>query len=262
MIELQGVVVELDGERVLGPVSLVLEQGALLGLIGPPGSGKSLLLKVIAGLVRPSTGAVRVLGEDLGKLSEERLRRLRRSIGMVFQNNALFDSRTIFENVAFPLRRSDRGYSEDQLRARVTERLAGVGLTKSEALYPHELSGGMQKRAGIARATADDPPVRLYDEPTAGLDPVTSARILSLVTAIHARVPGVSIIISNEMDTLLPVVPRLVMMNRGGIVYDGPKARLMGVAEAGGEAPGRPGGSTEPLELARRFVAGDVSVEL
>lgn len=243
MIELEGVTVAFEGATVLGPLDLHLEAGALLGLVGPPGSGKSLLLKLIAGLVSPATGRVRVLGEDpRGPDSPARS-----AIGMVFQNNALFDSRTIFENVAFPLRRARTPWREEEITTRVRERLRDVGLAASEQLLPHELSGGMQKRAGIARATAADPVVRLYDEPTAGLDPVTSARILTLITTLHARAPGVSIVISNEMDSMLRFVPRVIMLHRGQLVFDGPRHAL-----DDGTAP----------ELARRFTAGDLDTPL
>jgi phospholipid/cholesterol/gamma-HCH transport system ATP-binding protein len=243
VITLEAVTVAFEGTTVLGPLDLALEAGALVGLVGPPGSGKSLMLKLIAGLVSPTTGRVRVLGEDpRGPDSPARS-----AIGMVFQNNALFDSRTIFENVAFPLRRSAAPWSEGALAARVRERLREVGLASSEELLPHELSGGMQKRAGIARATAADPVVRLYDEPTAGLDPVTSARILTLITALHDRAPGVSIVISNEMDSMLRFVPRVLMLHRGQVVFDGPRRAL-----DDGTAP----------ELARRFTAGDLDTPL
>lgn len=252
MIELKGVSVAFEGAEVLGPLDLELEAGAFLGLIGPPASGKSLLLKVIAGLVRPTTGTVRVLGAAIESADPVPLRDVQRKIGMVFQNNALFDSRTIFENVAFPLRRrawdaaGQVPLGEDEVRRRVTASLAGVGLAGTEDRYPHELSGGMQKRAGIARATVFEPRIRLFDEPTAGLDPVTSARILALIRSIHFLSPGqgVSIIISNDVDTMLPVVPRVVMLHRGRVVFDGPRADL---------------DTDRAPSFARRFVRGDVN---
>jgi phospholipid/cholesterol/gamma-HCH transport system ATP-binding protein len=248
-VRVEGLSVELAGERILDALALTLEPGSLVALIGPPGAGKTVLLKVIAGLLRPARGKVLVEGEDFAALSELRLSELRRRIGMVFQNNALFDSRTIFENVAFPLRRALDPPPEQEIQRRVRARLADVGLSGSESLFPHELSGGMQKRAGIARATVFGPRIRLYDEPTAGLDPVTSARILGLVQSIHSQDPtGVSVVVSNEMDTLLRTVPRAVMLHQRGIAFDGPVAEL-GPA---GHAP----------ELVRKFVAGDVDAAI
>jgi phospholipid/cholesterol/gamma-HCH transport system ATP-binding protein len=231
MIRFEGVDVAFDGSIALGPINLSFAPGAFVGLIGPPGSGKSLLLKVVAGLIAPSRGLVVV----------------ERRVGMVFQNNALFDSKTLFENVAFPLRRAPDPPSAPELRARVLTRIEDVGLAGSEEKLPHELSGGMQKRAGIARATVADPEIRLYDEPTAGLDPVTSARILALIATLHDRLGGVSIVISNEMDTLLKTVPRIVMLHHGQTVFDGPRTDL--------DTPAAP-------ELAQRFVRGDITAPL
>lgn len=240
MIRLSAVEIGFEAEPpVLSGIDLSFEPGALVGLIGPPGSGKSVLLKVIAGLLRPRSGAVHTAGVDLAHTREKGLRSLRKRIGMVFQNNALFDSLTIFDNVAFPLRRADEPPPEEEIATRVRQRLREVGLSGSEALLPHELSGGMQKRAGIARATVASPLIRLYDEPTAGLDPVTSARILRLITELHGG-QGVSLVVSNEMDTLLRAVPRLVMLYRGGVAYDGPAAQA------------------EQHSPSREFVRGDV----
>jgi phospholipid/cholesterol/gamma-HCH transport system ATP-binding protein len=249
MIRLAGVVLGLGGEPVLRGVDFTLEPGAMVALIGPPGVGKTVVLKIIAGLLRPNAGEVFVDGQDFASLPELRLSELRRSIGMVFQNNALFDSRTIFENVAFPLRRSLDPPPEAEIQERVRKRLADVGLSGSEALFPHELSGGMQKRAGIARATVFGPKIRLYDEPTAGLDPVTSARILALIRKLHEDDPGgVTVVVSNEMDTLLRSVPRVLMLFRGELAFDGPVADLA----VEGSAP----------VLVRQFVSGAVEAEL
>lgn len=211
----------------LQSIDLHFEPGALVGLVGPPASGKSALLKLIAGLIEPKSGELTIESD---------------SLGMVFQNNALFDSLTIFDNVAFPLRRAKNKPSDEEIERRVRERLKDVGLAGTEELLPHALSGGMQKRAGIARATVAAPRIRLYDEPTAGLDPVTASRILALIVDLHQRDPnGVSLIVSNELDTLVKAVPRVVMLYRGAIAYDGPASAI------------------DQHSPAREFVRGDVS---
>lgn len=223
-IELSGVELRFDGgAKVLDGVDLVIEEGSVLGLIGPPSCGKSALLKLLAGLVRPTGGGARALGVELSTVSASERRALQRNVGMLFQNNALFDSRTVLENVAFPLRRLPSPPSEDEIQARCRARLAEVGLSHALDRFPHQLSGGMQKRCGIARATIASPRLRLFDEPTAGLDPVTSARILALILELGAQDPSaVTIIVSNEMDTLLKSVRRVLMLDAGKVVWDGP----------------------------------------
>jgi phospholipid/cholesterol/gamma-HCH transport system ATP-binding protein len=246
VIRLEGVSVGFDDRDVLSDVSLHLESGALVALIGPPSAGKSLLLKILAGLVRPRAGKVLIGEVDLMRATPSALSLVQKHIGMLFQNNALFDSKSIFDNVAFPLRRSAEPVSEEEIAERVRARLAEVGLAGAAALLPHALSGGMQKRAGIARATIASPRLRLFDEPTAGLDPVTSARILRLITGLHAQAAGqaVTIIVSNEMDTLLKAAPRTIMLHQGRVAFDGATADLQSAA-----AP----------EVARAFATGDVS---
>lgn len=228
VVELARAGVRFEGGAVaLAGLDLVLEPGALIGVIGPPSSGKSVLLKLIAGLVRPTTGSARVADVDLATPSAAARRELQRHIGMLFQNTALFDSLTVLDNVAFPLRRQAAPPPEPEILARSAARLAEVGLAHAHQRFPHELSGGMQKRCGIARATVAEPRIRLFDEPTAGLDPVTSARILALITGLHARDPsGVTLIVSNEMDTLLAAVPRVLVLDAGRITWDGATARL------------------------------------
>jgi len=227
LVDLAGVHLDaLDGgPAVLDALDLALAPGTLTGLIGPPSSGKSVLLKLIAGLIRPNRGRAIVAGVDLlaGRAADKR--QLQRSIGMLFQNNALFDSLTVFENVAFPLRRLPTPPTESEIGTRCKARIEEVGLGHAMDRFPHQLSGGMQKRAGIARATIAEPRLRLFDEPTAGLDPVTGARILALITELHRRDErGVTIIVSNEMDTLLAAVPRVILIDRGKVAWDGASA--------------------------------------
>jgi len=219
LIELQGVRKQFRNPVLTG-LELHVARGCLYGLLGPPASGKTLVLKLIAGLVRPDAGRVRVNGRELERLSELELGEHRRSIGMVFQNNALFDAWTVAENVAFPLRRTT-DLTESEIRERVAERLARVGLADLGERLPTQLSGGQKKRVGIARATAARAPLVLYDEPTAGLDPVTSRRIFDLLRSEQRAAQATAVMVSTEVDLLLDVVDRVGMLHEGRLVFDG-----------------------------------------
>jgi phospholipid/cholesterol/gamma-HCH transport system ATP-binding protein len=225
-IELRGVSKRFRGgaapqaEPVLRDVSLRVEPGTLYGLIGPGAAGKSVLLKIASTLIRPDHGTVLVAGEDVTHASEIRLATVRASIGMLFQNNALFDHMTVFENVAFPLRRLTK-LTEREIDVRVRERMKAVSLPGFEDRYPPNLSGGQKKRVGVARATILQAPIVLYDEPAAGLDPVTSQRIFELLRA-EQRAAGSSVImVSSDLDRLLTVTDRVAMLYRGEIIFDG-----------------------------------------
>jgi phospholipid/cholesterol/gamma-HCH transport system ATP-binding protein len=204
---------------VLRNIDLEIPRGCLYGLIGPGASGKSVLLKCLAGLLRPQAGEVLVLGQDVPKLDEFGLSALRQRMGMLFQNNALFDFMTVAENVGFPLRQ--RGAAEAQIRERVGERLACVGLSGFENRLPSRLSGGQKKRVGVARATVAAAELVLYDEPAAGLDPVTSQRIFDLLRA-EQRAAGASVVmVSSDLDRLLPVTDRIGVLLDGKLAFDG-----------------------------------------
>ncbi len=222
-----------SGRPLFRRLDLQLLPGEIVGLIGPPESGKSVLLKLLAGLLDPSAGRVTIDGEAFAASSEAARYPLRRKIGMVFQNNALFDYLTIYDNVAFPLRslvRTGEPLAEPAIDARVRERLTAVGLAQALQQFPHELSGGMKKRAGIARATVTNPRYCFYDEPTAGLDPVTSAKIYALIRRFAEEDGAGALVISNEIDTLLQACHRVLMLYEGDIVYSGPPAGLSSAA--------------------------------
>jgi len=204
---------------VLRHINLEIPRGCLYGLIGPGASGKSVLLKCLAGLLRPQHGDVRVLDQDVTKLDELGLAALRQRMGMLFQNNALFDFMTVSENIGFPLRQ--RGASEEQIKRRVTERLACVGLSGFEERLPSRLSGGQKKRVGVARATVAAAELVLYDEPAAGLDPVTSQRIFDLLRAEQRAAGTTVVMVSSDLDRLLPVTDRLGVLLDGKLVFDG-----------------------------------------
>lgn len=204
---------------VLRHVDLTIPRGCLYGLVGPGASGKSVLLKCLAGLVRPASGDVEVLGEDLMRLDQAGLSALRQRMGMLFQNNALFDFMTVAENIGFPLRQ--RGAPDPEIAARVQERLARVGLTGFEERLPARLSGGQKKRVGVARATVAAAELVLYDEPAAGLDPVTSQRIFDLLRAEQRAAGATVVMVSSDLDRLLPVTDRIGVLLDGKLAFDG-----------------------------------------
>jgi phospholipid/cholesterol/gamma-HCH transport system ATP-binding protein len=209
------------GQRsLLRNVSLTVPDGCLYGLVGPGASGKSVLLKLITGLMRADAGTVQIAGEDVTTASDLKLQDIRKHIGMLFQNNALFDYLNVFDNVAFPLRRL-YAPPEEEVRERVAERLACVSLPGFEQRLPSGLSGGQKKRVGVARATVTRAPIVLYDEPAAGLDPVTSQKIFDLLRAEQRSSGATVIMVSSDLDRLLTVTDRVGMMYRGELLFDG-----------------------------------------
>jgi phospholipid/cholesterol/gamma-HCH transport system ATP-binding protein len=207
------------GHPILRGINLEIPRGCLYGLIGPGASGKSVLLKCVAGLLRPQAGELRVLEQDVMRLDEHGLSALRQRMGMLFQNNALFDFMTVAENIGFPLRQ--RGAPESQIHERVRERLACVGLSGFEERLPSRLSGGQKKRVGVARATVAAAELVLYDEPAAGLDPVTSQRIFDLLRAEQRAADATVVMVSSDLDRLLPVTDRIGVLLDGKLVFDG-----------------------------------------
>jgi phospholipid/cholesterol/gamma-HCH transport system ATP-binding protein len=220
VITLENVSKSFSGRPALSEVNLRVPKGCLYGLIGPGAAGKTLVLKAICGLMLPDEGRVVCNGNDVAALSPTELALYRRNIGMQFQNNALFDFMTVAENIAFPLRRL-LSLPEDEVRSRVAERLERVQLAGFEERSPSGLSGGQKRRIGIARATVTMPPIVLYDEPAAGLDPVTSLRIFELLRAEQRARNSTVVMVSSDIDRLLKVTDRVGMMHEGRIVFDG-----------------------------------------
>ena len=228
MIELQGLTKSFGANRVLSGVTLEVPDGQNTVIIGYSGVGKSVTLKCIVGLLEPDEGRVIVDGAVVQDLSREELAELRGRIGYVFQFAALFDSMTVAENIALGLRK--RGYDDHTIAARIEESLAVVELSGTEGKYPAELSGGMRKRVGIARAIALKPRYILYDEPTSGLDPVTSAVMDQLM--VRTRDLGVTgLVVTHDMRSAFCVGDRIAMLYEGRIRQVGTKAELQATTD-------------------------------
>lgn len=212
-------------------VSLDLPQGCVTALIGPGASGKSVLFKVMTGLLKPDRGEVLVDGECINDMDSTELARVRKKIGMLFQNNALFDHMNVADNITFPLRRLFN-YGEEELAAIVAERLAHVSLAGFQARFPANLSGGQKKRVGFARATAMRAPIVLYDEPTAGLDPVNSQKIFNLILEEQRAQNSTVVVVSSDVGGLLTIADRVAMLHRGELLFSGTtaEAKRSGIA--------------------------------
>jgi len=224
-LELVSVTKRHEGRTVLDDVSLAIHPDEILGVVGPGGAGKSVLLKHLPRLIVPDHGRVLLDGRDLAALSAFELARAREHYGYLFQNYALFDFMTVADNIAFPLRQERVPPPADEIDRRVRERLEQVGLARAYHQYPRELSGGMKKRVGLARATVTGPSIALYDDPSAGLDPVTSSRIFDLIGAMHA--PGcATVVVSHDVDRMAAIVDRWVVLADGRVHFDGDGAAL------------------------------------
>jgi phospholipid/cholesterol/gamma-HCH transport system ATP-binding protein len=194
-------------------------------ILGGSGSGKTVLMKHIIGLLKPDSGEVWVDGTDITKLQGRDLQEHRQSMGMVFQNAALFDSLTVGDNVAFPLREHTR-LNEEEIRKRVKEKLAVVSLFDVEPKYPAELSGGMRKRVGLARAIIRDPKIVLYDEPTTGLDPLTTENVDDMIITARQKLGVTSVVISHDIGSAFHIADRIAMLHHGKIVEEGPPEKV------------------------------------
>lgn len=234
LIDLRGLNVTFGRQRVLRDINLSIPRGQTVAVIGESGCGKTVMLKSMIGLVRPTSGTVTFDGLDINQLDDQKLTRERSRFGFVFQNAALFDSLTIGQNVAFPMRQHS-DHPDEKVLELVLERLAEVGLPNSVVTKkPAELSGGMRKRVGIARALAMNPELMLYDEPTTGLDPIMSDVINELIMRTRHLHPVTSVVVTHDMHTARKVADRVVMFyptsrlqpNEGQIIFDGPPSEL------------------------------------
>jgi phospholipid/cholesterol/gamma-HCH transport system ATP-binding protein len=217
MIQIVDLHKSFDGLEVLRGVTFQVSKGEILALIGRSGYGKSVLLKHVAGLIRPDRGRVLIDGEDLGRVTGKELERMRGRLGFLFQGGALFDSETVFENVAFPLRERTK-LGEPEIRKRVMDLLEQVDLIGAENKYPAQLSGGMVKRAAFARALVTNPEIMLFDEPTTGLDPIIACAILNLIESLHSHFGFTGILVTHEIPTVFRFVQKVAMLHEGKIL--------------------------------------------
>jgi len=222
MISIRNVTKNFGGKNVLNGLSLEIPRGETLVIMGPSGCGKSVLLKIIAGLISADSGEIWFDGTEISSLNRKKMNILRRRIGMLFQSAALFDSMTVAENVAFMLNQHT-DLDKQEIRKIVDEKLSLVDLAGVQDLRPAELSGGMRKRVGLARALAFDPEVIFYDEPTTGLDPITCTEINQLIRDLHERLQVTSVVVTHDMHSAFSVATRMAMIHEGRqIAYGSP----------------------------------------
>ncbi|MBI5576563.1 MAG: ABC transporter ATP-binding protein [Deltaproteobacteria bacterium] len=219
-IEIRGLSKRFGRKVVLDGLDLTIPPGKNTVVIGGSGTGKSVLIKCVVGLLRADAGEIRIDGEDVTKMDERELVRVRKKFGMLFQGAALFDSMNVEDNVAFSLRRLHK-YPEGQIRNVVEEKLAMVGLSRIQGLMPAELSGGMKKRVGLARAIASEPEILLYDEPTTGLDPIMADVINELIIRLRESLGVTSISITHDMASAYKIADYIAMLYKGKIIEVG-----------------------------------------
>lgn len=224
MIQIIDLYKSFERQQVLRGVNLTIPNGQVTAIIGRSGGGKSVLLKHLIGLMRPDSGQVLVDGIDLGRLRGKALDQVREKFGVLFQGGALFDSMTVFDNVAFPLREKTR-LSEGEIARRTMQRLEAVELADMAHKYPAELSGGMRKRAALARALVHDPEIILFDEPTTGLDPILLNSIHRLILDAHKRFGFTAVVVSHEIPEIFDIAQTVAMLDNGIIVeHSSPEA--------------------------------------
>ncbi len=220
IIELRDVHTAFNGQRVHSGINLCIKEGEVMSLIGSSGVGKSVLLKELIGILKPDKGEILVMGRNIVPLKEEELIKIRRNIGILFQGSALFDSLTVYENIAYPLREHTK-LKEKEIEEKVREKLGLVGLEGVEQKLPDELSGGMKKRVGLARAIAVEPKIILYDEPTTGIDPINADKINELILDLQNKLGTTTIVVTHDLHCVKKVTNRLAMLSEGKIITEG-----------------------------------------
>jgi phospholipid/cholesterol/gamma-HCH transport system ATP-binding protein len=221
VIEIHNLKKSFGAQPVLTDISLKLFNGENLVVLGKSGSGKSVLIKCIVGLLRSDSGTINVFDKDVNKLDNKELGELRQKIGFLFQSGALYDSMTVKQNLEFPLRRIRKNLSEKEMAQKINEVLENVGLADVLNKMPSQLSGGMRKRISLARTIVVDPLIMLYDEPTTGLDPITSDEISTLINEVQKKYKTSSIIITHDIKCALNTANRLIMLTEGEVYMEG-----------------------------------------
>ena len=248
-IKITGLAKRFGDKTVLSDVNLQVARGETMVIIGGSGCGKSTLLRHMIGSMAPDEGQVELLGRNLNELEERRLDILRRRFGILFQSGALFNSMTIGDNIAWPLR-EHTDLDEQTIEIMVRIKLELVGLREAVDLMPAEISGGMKKRAGLARALALDPEILFYDEPCAGLDPVTSAGIDQLIMDLAGKLEVTSVVVTHEMESAFRIADRMAMLDKGRMLKVAPVAEFAAIRDSG------PSGD-EDTDTIRQFLRGE-----
>ncbi len=255
IISIENLVKRFGSQTVLDGINLDIRRGETMVVMGGSGCGKSTLLKHLIGSTQPTAGRVRIFGQELRDLDERGLNDLRRRVGILFQSGALFNSMSIADNVALPLREHTT-LDETIIDIQVKIKLELVGLREHAEKLPAQISGGMKKRAGLARALALDPEILFYDEPSAGLDPVTSAEIDQLIVALTRQLGVTSVVVTHEMDSAFAIADRMMMLDKGRVLMVGARDEFDGLRRlTDDEAASLP----ERERIVRQFLRGDAN---
>lgn len=253
MIEVDDLVMRFGKQTVLAGLDLRVRRGETLVVMGGSGCGKSTLLRLMIGSLQPTQGAIRLFGQDIGRSSEQDLDGVRRRFGILFQSGALYQSMSIADNVALPMRELT-DLPDDLIQLQVKMKLEAVGLREHADKFPAQISGGMKKRAGLARALALDPKILFYDEPSAGLDPVTSAEIDQLILTLTKKLGVTSVVVTHEMDSAFTIADRMVMLDKGRCLKIAPRQDYERIRTATREEAAM---MSEDDRIVRQFIRGD-----